>query len=105
MISTPAPVTSRAVSQHVEDLRLHGDVQRGGGFVADQQVRIVGDRDRDHHPLALAAGELVREAFARRSGCAMPTSSSSSTARVRARARLMPRLWTAIASAIWSPTV
>ena len=61
MISTPAPVTSRAVLQHVEDLRLHGDVQRGGRLVADQQVGIVGDRDRDHDALALAAGQLVRE--------------------------------------------
>ena len=50
-------------AQHVEDLRLHGDVQRGGRLVADQQVRIVGDRDRDHHPLALAAGQLVRESL------------------------------------------
>ena len=61
MMSTPAPVTSRAVLQHVEDLRLHGDIERGGRLVTDQQVRIVGDGDRDDHPLALAAGQLVRE--------------------------------------------
>ena len=61
MISTPAPVTSRAVLQHVEDLRLHGDVQRGGRLVADQQIGVVGDRDRDDHALAFAAGQLVRE--------------------------------------------
>ena len=47
--------------EHVEDLRLHGDVQRGGGFVADQQVGVVGDRDRDDHALPLAAGQFVRE--------------------------------------------
>ena len=47
--------------EHIEDLRLHGDVQRGGRLVADQQVGVVGDRDRDHHALAFAAGQLVRE--------------------------------------------
>ena len=47
--------------QHLEDLRLHGDVQRGGRLVADEQVGVVGDRDGDDDPLALAAGELVRE--------------------------------------------
>ena len=61
MISTPAPVTSRAVREHVEDLRLHGDVQRGGRLVADQQVGVVGDGDRDDHALAFAAGQFVRE--------------------------------------------
>ena len=47
--------------QHVEDLRLHGDIERGGRLVADQQVGIVGDGDRDDHPLAFATGQLVRE--------------------------------------------
>ena len=61
MMSTPAPVTSRAVLQHVEDLRLHRDVQRGGRLVADDQVGVVGDRDGDDDALALTAGQLVRE--------------------------------------------
>ena len=43
-----------------EDLRLHGDVERGGRLVGDQQVGLVGERHRDHHALALAAGELMR---------------------------------------------
>ena len=43
-----------------EDLRLHGDVERGGRLVGDQQVGLVGERHRDHHALALAAGQLVR---------------------------------------------
>ncbi len=47
--------------QHVEDLRLHGDVQRGRRLVADQQVGVVGDRDRDDDALTLAAGQFVRE--------------------------------------------
>ena len=43
-----------------EDLRLDGDVQRGGRLVGDQHVRVAGHRHRDHDALAHAAGELVR---------------------------------------------
>ena len=46
--------------QQREDLRLHGDVERGGRLVGDQQIGLVGERHGDHHALALAAGELVR---------------------------------------------
>ena len=48
------------VEQQVEDLRLDGDVQRGGRLVGDQQLRLAGERHGDHHALAHAAGELVR---------------------------------------------
>ena len=41
-------------------LGLDGDVEGGGRLVGDQDVGAVGQRHRDHHPLALAAGELVR---------------------------------------------
>ena len=41
-------------------LRLHGDVERGGGLVGDQKVGLVGERHGDHHALALATGQLVR---------------------------------------------
>ncbi len=44
----------------LEDLRLRGDVQRRGRLVGNQQRRIEHQRRRDHDPLALAAGELVR---------------------------------------------
>ena len=44
----------------VEDLRLHGDVERGRRLVGDQQLGVVDERHRDHHALAHAAGELVR---------------------------------------------
>ena len=47
-------------AQQVEDLRLHRDVERGGGFVGDQQVGLAGQRHGDHHALAHAAGHLVR---------------------------------------------
>ena len=47
--------------ENVEDLRLHGDIERGRRLVADDQVRIVRDRHGDHHALAFAAGEFVGE--------------------------------------------
>ena len=40
-----------------QDLGLHRHVQGGGRLVGDQQLGPAGDRHRDHHPLALAAGE------------------------------------------------
>jgi hypothetical protein len=49
-----------------QDLALHGHVQRRGGLVGDQQFRLAGQGHGDHHPLALAAGQLMRiglEAF------------------------------------------
>ena len=51
------------VLQQREDLRLHGDVERRGRLVGDQQIGLVGERHRDHHALALAAGKLVRIAL------------------------------------------
>ncbi len=46
--------------QEVEDLRLHGDVERGGRFVGEQELRTARQRDGDHDALAHAARELVR---------------------------------------------
>ena len=46
--------------EQVEDLGLHGDVERGGGLVGDEQVGLVGERHGDHDALALAARKLVR---------------------------------------------
>ena len=48
------------VAQQRQDLGLDGDVERRGRLVGDQQVRLVGERHGDHHPLPLAAGQLVR---------------------------------------------
>ena len=62
MISSMAMPISRCSSlQQLEDLRLDGDVERGGRLVGDQQVGLVGERHGDHHALALAARELMRE--------------------------------------------
>ena len=43
----------------VQDLRLNGDVQGGGGFIGDHQVRVADHGHADHDPLAQAAGKLV----------------------------------------------
>ena len=45
--------------QHLEDLRLDGDVECGRRLVGDQKIRLVGDCEREHHALTHAAGELV----------------------------------------------
>ena len=48
------------VGEQRQDLRLHGDVERRGRLVGDQQIRLVGERHRDHHALPLPAGQLMR---------------------------------------------
>ena len=48
------------ILQQRDDLRLHGDVERGGRLVGDQEIGLVGERHGDHHALALAAGKLMR---------------------------------------------
>ena len=61
VISTSAMPRSRFSSaSSAEDLGLDRDIQRGGRLVGDQQLRLGGERDGDHHALAHAAGELVR---------------------------------------------
>ncbi|CAM5715349.1 hypothetical protein SANTM175S_08360 [Streptomyces antimycoticus] len=45
--------------QQVEDARLDGDVERGGGLVGHQQPGLGGQRDGDEDALQHAAGELV----------------------------------------------
>ena len=46
--------------EQLHDLALDRDVERGRRLVGDQQLRLAGQRHRDHHPLLLAARELVR---------------------------------------------
>ena len=45
--------------EQLQHLRLHDHVERGRRLVGDHQRRPAGQREGDHHPLALAAGELV----------------------------------------------
>ena len=55
---------SQGIGQHVqmvEDLLLHGHVERGGRLVGDEQFRTAGQTDGDQRALAHAAGEFVRE--------------------------------------------
>ena len=42
-------------AHQVEDLRLDGDVERGGRFVGDQHLRVARQRHGDHHALPHAA--------------------------------------------------
>ena len=54
------PLAQRA--ELLEDLPLGDHVQRGGRLVQDHHLRLQGQRHGDHHPLAHAAGQLVRVA-------------------------------------------
>jgi hypothetical protein len=47
--------------QQPQDLRLHGNVERGGRLVGDQQFGIAHQRHRDHDALTQAAGKLMRK--------------------------------------------
>src|SRR5580704_825491 len=49
------------VAEQLEDLCLHGHVERGGRLVSDQQVGLVGEPHGDHGALAHPATELVGE--------------------------------------------
>ena len=61
VISTIDMPSSRCRSLHeLEDLRLHGDVERRGRLVGDQEIGLAQQRHRDHHALAHAARKLVR---------------------------------------------
>ena len=51
---------SRRSARMREDLRLDDHVERGRRLVGDEQLRTQDERERDHDPLAHAAGELVR---------------------------------------------
>ena len=53
-------VTFLQACQQLEDLLLDRDVECRGRLVCDQQLRLAGDRHRDHDPLLLATGQMVR---------------------------------------------
>ena len=50
------------LADQLQDLRLDGHVQRRGRLVGDQELRLARQRHGDHHALAHATRELVREA-------------------------------------------
>jgi len=67
-----------------QDLRLDGDVERGGRLIGDQQSRAVQQRNRDRHALAHAAGKLVRVRIQPLVGRCYADMVSASRARARA---------------------
>ena len=48
------------VAHQIEDLRLHGYVERAGRLVADDEIGIRRQRAGDADALTLAAGEFMR---------------------------------------------
>ena len=56
---------SRDLAQHLEHLRLDGDVERRRRLVGEQHARARHQAHRDHDPLLHAARELVRVAAQR----------------------------------------
>ena len=57
--------SSRSCGEQVEDLRLDRDVECADRLVGDDEVGAQRQRTGDSDPLALAAGERVREAVGR----------------------------------------
>ena len=62
------PRALRQVFQQIKNLRLHGDVQRGGGFIGNDELRLTSQCHGDHGALAHATTELVRVSHSARSG-------------------------------------
>ncbi|MNL12538.1 hypothetical protein D3C87_1334100 [compost metagenome] len=58
--------------QQAQHLGLRRDVQRGGGLVGDDQRGLHRQRHRNHHPLTLAARQLMRIRMAQRFGRRQP---------------------------------
>ena len=48
------------ILEHIDDLRLNGDIERGDRLIADDELGIDRKRSRDTDSLALTAGELMR---------------------------------------------
>ena len=71
-------------AEELEDLGLDRDVEGRRRLVRDHELGLEGEGHRDHHALAHAAGELVRERLSRVSGLGMPTIARSSIALARA---------------------
>ena len=61
IITIARPVAAQVVEQ-AQDARPHRDVEHRHRLVGQQQLRLQHHRRGDRDPLALAAGELVREA-------------------------------------------
>ena len=53
------------VQEEIQDLRLHGDIERRHRLIGDDETGLQGQRPRHGNPLALPAAELVRIAAQR----------------------------------------
>ena len=62
MNSIVRPSDSFSFPEQVDHLGLHGDVERGDGFVAHHDLGFYDERPRDADALSLCPGELVRVA-------------------------------------------
>ena len=51
---------TRQAFHQFENLRLDRDIQRGGRLVSDDELGVARERNRNHHALTHAAGELMR---------------------------------------------
>ena len=54
------PMALAQPGDELQHLALHRHIERGRRLVGDQELRLIGDRHRDHHALLLPARELVR---------------------------------------------
>ena len=97
MKSIAMPVSALSSREQLQDLRLHGHVERRGRLVGDEEVGLVGERHGDHHALALPAGELVRIGAEPALRLADADLAAAAPARAsRAAAPLMPRCTSSI---------
>jgi hypothetical protein len=90
------------VLEQLEDLRLRGDVERGGGLIGDQEPRVQRDGRGDADALPLAAGQLMGI------GVEPDMGQADAVRRSRAMASASPRSacpWMVSVSATWSPMV
>ena len=85
--------------EQVDDLRLHGHVERRHRLVGDDQLRVQRQRPGDADALALPAGELVRDSGCSARGCRPTRSSNSCTRRFSSAPLASP------CSSIGSPTI
>ncbi len=92
------------VAQQVENLRTDGDIERGGRFVRQQQLRAAGQRHSNHRALALPPESWCGKLSKRCAASLMPVRSSSAIARSRAARRSSPSC-SASVSTIWLPIV
>jgi len=91
VISTSAMLSLFAGCAAVKNLRLNRHVERGGGFVGNQQFGVAGDGHGDHHALVHAAdiwSEHVQAALRRRNSHLL----HNSIERLRAALLSSPRL-------------